>query len=63
MVGILQRPAMWLGTFMIFLMLAGCAFAPRNELTAAQEQNRLLAEQSQAPWAQFWRFWQRPLCR
>jgi chemotaxis protein MotB len=27
---------------------AGCAFAPRSELTAAQTQNRLLAEQSQA---------------
>ncbi|HEY2828026.1 MAG TPA: OmpA family protein [Pirellulales bacterium] len=28
--------------------LSGCAFAPRSELTAAQTQNRLLAEQSQA---------------
>jgi chemotaxis protein MotB len=28
--------------------LSGCAFAPRSELTAAQTQNRLLAEQNQS---------------
>jgi chemotaxis protein MotB len=32
--------------------LTGCAFAPRSELTAAQTQNRLLAEQNQSQLAE-----------
>ena len=43
----LQSAAVW-----IFLgnacFLGGCAFAPRSELTAAQLQARILAQQSQA---------------
>jgi chemotaxis protein MotB len=37
-----------LGAAYLAINLSGCAFAPRSELTAAQTQNRLLAEQSQA---------------
>src|SRR5215467_8253939 len=32
--------------------MSGCAFAPRSELTAAQSQNRLLAEQNQSQMAE-----------
>src|SRR5215813_12725742 len=32
--------------------MSGCAFAPRSELTAAQSQNHLLAEQNQSQLAE-----------
>ncbi|HTQ39522.1 MAG TPA: OmpA family protein [Pirellulales bacterium] len=44
--------AAWLAAFTGTIMLSGCAFAPRGELTAAQEQNRLLSEQSQSQQAE-----------
>ena len=34
------------------ISLGGCAFAPRSELTAAQSQNRMLAEQNQSQLAE-----------
>jgi chemotaxis protein MotB len=49
---ILLHSAFWLAAFLSSAMLSGCAFAPRGELTAAQTQNRLLAEQDQAEQAE-----------
>ncbi|HZZ28530.1 MAG TPA: OmpA family protein [Pirellulales bacterium] len=51
--GILQPCARCLVAMAGLCVLSmGCAFAPRGELTAAQTQNRMLAEQSQAQQAE-----------